>query len=48
MHFGNPGRKKRRPGSYDAFRRGLDLLLEGGVKVRLKAMALPLTSFPFI
>jgi len=38
----------RRPGSYDAFRRGLDLLLEGSVKVRLKAMALPLTSFPFI
>jgi len=30
----------RRPGSYDAFVRGLDLLLEGGVKVRLKAMAL--------
>jgi len=30
----------RRPGSYDAFRRGLDLLLESGVKVRLKAMAL--------
>ena len=30
----------RRPGSYAAFRRGLDLLLDGGVKVRLKAMAL--------
>ncbi|OPZ44156.1 MAG: pyrroloquinoline quinone biosynthesis protein PqqE [Euryarchaeota archaeon ADurb.BinA087] len=30
----------RRPGSYAAFRRGLDLLLERGVKVRLKAMAL--------
>ena len=30
----------RRPGSYDAFTRGLDLLLEGGVRVRLKAMAL--------
>jgi radical SAM protein with 4Fe4S-binding SPASM domain len=33
-------RVTRRPGSYAAFRRGLDLLLEGGVKVRLKAMAL--------
>ena len=30
----------RRPGSYAAFRRGLDLLWQGGVKVRLKAMAL--------
>lgn len=30
----------RRPGSYAAFRRGLDLLLRNGVKVRLKAMAL--------
>ena len=30
----------RRPGSYDAFVRGLDLLLEAGIKVRLKAMAL--------
>jgi len=30
----------RRPGSFDAFTRGLDLLLESGVKVRLKAMAL--------
>ncbi len=30
----------RRPGSYAAFRRGLDLLLQGGIKVRLKAMAL--------
>jgi radical SAM protein with 4Fe4S-binding SPASM domain len=30
----------RRPGSFSAFRRGLDLLLEGGLKVRLKAMAL--------
>ena len=30
----------RRPGSYAAFRRGLDLLIEGGIKVRLKAMAL--------
>jgi radical SAM protein with 4Fe4S-binding SPASM domain len=29
-----------RPGSYAAFRRGLDLLLEAGLKVRLKAMAL--------
>ncbi len=33
-------RVTRRPGSYAAFRRGLDLLLESGVKVRLKAMAL--------
>ena len=30
----------RCPGSYDAFVRGLDLLLEGGLKVRLKAMVL--------
>ena len=30
----------RRPGSYDAFVRGLELLLAGGVHVRLKAMAL--------
>ena len=30
----------RRPGSYAAFRRGLERLLESGVKVRLKAMAL--------
>ena len=30
----------RRPGSYAAFRRGLRLLLDSGVKVRLKAMAL--------
>ena len=30
----------RRPGSFAAFRRGLNLLLKGGVKVRLKAMAL--------
>ena len=30
----------RRPGSYQAFMRGLDLLLENGIKVRLKAMAL--------
>lgn len=33
-------RVTRRPGSYDAFVHGLDLLLEGGVPVRLKAMAL--------
>jgi len=33
-------RVTRRPGSYAAFRRGLDLLLGSGVKVRLKAMAL--------
>jgi radical SAM protein with 4Fe4S-binding SPASM domain len=30
----------RRPGSYAAFRKGLDLLMKGGIKVRLKAMAL--------
>ena len=30
----------RCPGSYAAFRKGLDLLLESGVKVRLKAMAI--------
>jgi radical SAM protein with 4Fe4S-binding SPASM domain len=30
----------RKPGSFAAFRRGLDLLLEAGLKVRLKAMAL--------
>lgn len=30
----------RKPGSFDAFMRGLDLLLETGIKVRLKAMAL--------
>lgn len=33
-------RVTRKKGSYAAFRRGLDLLLEGGIKVRLKAMAL--------
>lgn len=33
-------RVTQRPGSYSAFRRGLDLLLENGLKVRLKAMAL--------
>jgi radical SAM protein with 4Fe4S-binding SPASM domain len=32
-------RVTRRPGSYTAFRRGLDLLLDAGIKVRLKAMA---------
>ena len=30
----------RKPGSYAAFRRGLDLLIQGGIKVRLKAMVL--------
>jgi radical SAM protein with 4Fe4S-binding SPASM domain len=30
----------RRPGSFEAFVRGLDLLVAGGLKVRLKAMAL--------
>jgi radical SAM protein with 4Fe4S-binding SPASM domain len=33
-------RVTRIPGSYTAFRRGLDMLLKGGIKVRLKAMAL--------
>ncbi len=33
-------RVTRRPGSWDAFRRGLRLLAESGVPVRLKAMAL--------
>ena len=33
-------RVTRRPGSYAAFRRGLDLLLSNGIEVRLKAMAL--------
>ncbi|TFG75057.1 MAG: radical SAM protein, partial [Chrysiogenales bacterium] len=33
-------RVTRRPDSYAAFRRGLDLLLKSGLKVRLKAMAL--------
>ncbi|NQT16234.1 MAG: radical SAM protein [Planctomycetes bacterium] len=33
-------RVTRRPGSYAEFRRGLDLLLGSGVKVRFKAMAL--------
>jgi len=33
-------RVTRRPGSYAAFRRGLDRLLDSGIKVRLKAMAL--------
>jgi len=33
-------RVTRRPGSFQAFRRGLDLLLSNGLKVSLKAMAL--------
>jgi radical SAM protein with 4Fe4S-binding SPASM domain len=33
-------RVTRRPGSYAAFRRGIDLLLDSRIKVRLKAMAL--------
>jgi radical SAM protein with 4Fe4S-binding SPASM domain len=33
-------RVTRKPGSFAAFRRGLALLVQGGVKVRLKAMAL--------
>ena len=33
-------RVTRRPGSFAAFRRGLDLLAESGVRVRFKAMAL--------
>lgn len=30
----------RRPGSFAAFRRGLDMLIDNGIKARLKAMAL--------
>ncbi|MGB2907381.1 MAG: radical SAM protein [Candidatus Aminicenantaceae bacterium] len=30
----------RKPGSFAAFERGMDLLLQGGIKVRFKAMAL--------
>jgi radical SAM protein with 4Fe4S-binding SPASM domain len=43
-------RVTRRPGSYAAFRRGLDLLFQGGVPVRLKAVALRsnLAEFPAI
>jgi radical SAM protein with 4Fe4S-binding SPASM domain len=37
----------RRSGSYDAFVRGLRLLLEGGLRVRLKAMALRSTIAEF-
>lgn len=37
-------RVTRRPGSYDAFVRGLDALAESGVPVRLKAMAIKSTS----
>jgi radical SAM protein with 4Fe4S-binding SPASM domain len=37
-------RVTRRPGSYDAFLRGLDLLLGSGVPVRLKAMAIRSTA----
>ncbi|MFA4888724.1 MAG: radical SAM protein [Candidatus Omnitrophota bacterium] len=33
-------RTSRRPGSFEAFMRGLNLLLENGVKVRFKAMVL--------
>lgn len=33
-------RVTRKPGSYDAFRRGLDLLLKSGIPIKLKAMAL--------
>jgi len=33
-------RVTRKLGSYDAFRRGLDLLLNTGIKIKLKAMAL--------
>lgn len=33
-------RVTRRVGSYQAFRRGLDILIQGGVKVQLKAMAI--------
>jgi len=34
------GRVTRNPGSFDAFMRGLNLLLQNGLKVRFKAMAL--------
>jgi radical SAM protein with 4Fe4S-binding SPASM domain len=33
-------RVTRRPGTFPAFMRGLNLLLDGGIKVRLKAMAM--------
>jgi radical SAM protein with 4Fe4S-binding SPASM domain len=33
-------RVTRRPNAYHDFRRGLDLLIQGGIKVRLKAMAI--------
>jgi radical SAM protein with 4Fe4S-binding SPASM domain len=33
-------RVSRRPGSFAAFQRGLDMLFEAGIRVRLKAMAL--------
>ena len=33
-------RVTRKPGSFDAFMRGLNLLLDGGIKVRFKAMAI--------
>ena len=33
-------RVTRKPGSYEAFQRGLDLLLDSGINIRLKAMAL--------
>jgi radical SAM protein with 4Fe4S-binding SPASM domain len=33
-------RVTRKPGSFDAFMQGLDLLFDSGIKVRLKAMAL--------
>jgi radical SAM protein with 4Fe4S-binding SPASM domain len=40
-------RVTRRPGSFGAFVRGLDLLLDAGVKVRLKAMALRSNAHEF-
>jgi radical SAM protein with 4Fe4S-binding SPASM domain len=40
-------RVTRKPGSYAAFRRGLDRLLAGGIPVRLKAMALRSTVEEF-
>ena len=40
-------RVTRKPGSYAAFRRGLDLLLASGIPVRLKAMALRSTIDEF-
>lgn len=40
VHEATYERVTRKTGSYGAFRRGLDLLLKSGIKVRLKTMAL--------